>query len=122
MPDDVFVAKLMDFEDGGRRLVGAGNRSVGIFRRGDSFFAYRNRCAHQGGPVCMGKVMPRVEAVVDADRQVIGECFSETETHLVCPWHGYEYDLESGVCNVDPALRLEAHEVVLRDGGVYVRV
>ena len=30
------------------------------------------------------------------DKTSRGMYFSDTETHFVCPWHGYEYDLRTG--------------------------
>ena len=66
--------------------------------------------------------MPKVEVVVDAAGVVVAEQFSASVDHLVCPWHGTEYRLDSGVCSADPHRPLTSHDVVLRDGGVYVRV
>jgi nitrite reductase/ring-hydroxylating ferredoxin subunit len=40
--------------------------------------------------------------------------------HIVCPWHGYEYKLETGECAADKKLKLRRYEVIERDGGVYV--
>ena len=48
--------------------------------------------------------------------------FDEDDMHIVCPWHGYEYHLETGehVCNA--ALRLKKFKVTARDGGLYVEI
>ena len=51
----------------------------------------------------------------------MGERFSETEPHIVCPWHGWEYDLRTGRCAADPRFALRRYEVVCREGEVYVR-
>lgn len=113
------IGREADFADGERRIVTAGGLEIGVFRRGDRFFAYENLCAHQGGPACEGIVIGRVEAVLHADRTLSGERFSE-RLHIVCPWHGYEYELETGRCAHDPRLSLRPYDVVRRGGELYV--
>jgi nitrite reductase/ring-hydroxylating ferredoxin subunit len=95
---------------------------VGVFRVRGQLVAYENRCRHQGGPVCTGAVLGKLEAVLGPGRTIVEERFSESELHLVCPWHGWEYDLATGECAVDRKLRLRSFPVSERDGSVYVRV
>jgi nitrite reductase/ring-hydroxylating ferredoxin subunit len=119
---EVFVARVGEIADGDRRLVRAGELVVGVFLIRGRYYAYRNRCVHQGGPVCQGTILGKVQAVLAPDRHVVRERFSDDEIHLVCPWHGYEYDIETGACAADPRLYLTAYPVIERDGGIYVRV
>ena len=51
---EVFVAKRSELQDGDRRLVVSGDLEIGVFRRNGALYAYRNLCAHQGGPACEG--------------------------------------------------------------------
>jgi nitrite reductase/ring-hydroxylating ferredoxin subunit len=95
---------------------------VGVFRVNGELVAYENRCRHQGGPVCTGAVLGKLEAVLGPGRTVVEERFSESELHLVCPWHGWEYQLSTGENTVDPSLRLRSFRVTERDGQVYLRV
>ncbi len=122
MADEVFVARVGEIAEGDRRVVRAGHLVVGVFRVHGHYYAYRNRCVHQGGPVCQGTILGKVTAVLALDRHVIRECFSDDEIHLVCPWHGNEYNIETGVCAANPKLRLTAYRVIERDGGIYVHV
>jgi nitrite reductase/ring-hydroxylating ferredoxin subunit len=73
-----------------------------------------------GGPVGEGIILGKVEAVLDEQKRLVEERFSETELHLICPWHGWEYDVTTGVCAGDKRLRLKKYPVVERDGNVYV--
>ena len=50
----------------------------------------------------------------------MAQTYDDDEPHIVCPWHGWEYKLKTGECAPDPKLRLKRHEVVQREGGVYV--
>jgi nitrite reductase/ring-hydroxylating ferredoxin subunit len=95
---------------------------VGVFRVKGRLVAYENRCRHQGGPVCTGSVLGKLEAVLGPGGTIVEERFSEDELHLVCPWHGWEYDLATGECTVDRKLRLRRFEVSERDGRVYLTV
>ena len=93
---------------------------VGVFRVKGRLVAYENRCRHQGGPVCTGELLGKYEQVLGPDQTVLAERFSTERLHIVCPWHGWEYDLETGRCAVDPAIRLRSLDVVERDGDVFV--
>src|SRR5262249_3651448 len=77
----------------------------GIFREGDRLVAYENHCPHDGGPVCQGKVIPRVEEELAPDQTSRGLRFSK-KRNIVCPWHGWEFDIESGRHCGDPKYRL----------------
>jgi nitrite reductase/ring-hydroxylating ferredoxin subunit len=50
----VVVAPRRSFPSGEWRIVEVGGRSIGVFRVGESFYGIRNRCPHQGGPLCLG--------------------------------------------------------------------
>ena len=119
MPEK-FVAKLADFRDGERRIVFAGDNEIGVFRHEGAFYAYSNFCLHQGGPACEGIVRSKVVDLYGPDRTFLGQTYDEKEPHIVCPWHGWEYKLLTGECAPDPTLRLKRHDVVEREGGVYV--
>ena len=101
-------------------LARVGPYEIGVFRLGDEFRAYENVCLHQGGPVCTGVVIGKVEQVLRDDKTVAFERESTEELHVICPWHGWEYDLENGECATDRRLRLRSFDVELVDGELYV--
>lgn len=109
----VVVAPERSFAPGTRRIVTVGGRSIGVFRVGDRFFAVRNRCPHQGGPLCLGPVLGEAAAAAPGEPAV-----SDSMLLLACPWHGWEYDLETGQSYVgggDPGVR--SYDVGLQPGG-----
>jgi nitrite reductase/ring-hydroxylating ferredoxin subunit len=118
--DEICVGTLADFADGARRFVMVGDREVGIVLWRGDFFAYENRCIHQGGPVCEGTVIGRVEVIVDESGRAVGQRFDDDDPHLVCPWHGVEYELRTGECVVDRRRRLRRYHVTLRGDDVYL--
>jgi nitrite reductase/ring-hydroxylating ferredoxin subunit len=87
----VLVAPVSEFAPGDRRIVEVGGRSIGVFRVDDDFYAIRNRCPHQGGPLCVGPLAPPVSSSGPRDLRV-----GEGPMLIACPWHGWEYDLATG--------------------------
>ena len=114
-----FVAKSSEMKDGDRRIVTAGKREIGVFHKDGAFYAYSNQCLHQGGPACEGMITQNVVDVIDKDRLYQGQTFGE-ETHFVCPWHGYEYDMKTGCHVKDKRIKLRKYDVVTKGNDVYV--
>lgn len=114
------VGKVSDFVEDGRKVFQLGDREVGVFWRNGLFYAYENLCLHQGGPVCEGMIVGKVEPILGDHQAFHGERFSEEEMHIACPWHGFEYNIETGECITDRRLRLRSFEVVRREEDVYV--
>ena len=102
------------------RIFKIGVLEVGVFRQGEKVIAWENRCPHAGGPVCQGKVYQKVEEVLGDNRTSQGLRFTQTR-QIVCPWHGFEFDLVTGRHPGDPKMRLRAVDASVRDGKVYVR-
>jgi nitrite reductase/ring-hydroxylating ferredoxin subunit len=119
---EVYVGKVTDFIENDRLIVRDGDLEIGVFHRDGRFYAYRNLCFHQGGPACEGMVIAKVEEVIAPDRTYLGQRFSDTEMHFVCPWHGYEYDLATGEFVVDRRKKLQKFEVLQKGDSVYVVV
>jgi nitrite reductase/ring-hydroxylating ferredoxin subunit len=113
------AGKITDFAEGGRKVLACGEHEVGVFLVDGQFYAWHNRCSHRAGPVCQGRIMKRVIEPVDADRQVRALAYHE-DTHIVCPWHGYEFNIKTGRNQGNPAARLRKVDIRLRDGEVYV--
>ena len=114
------IGRSSDLPEGGRLVVRVGDLEIGVFRHHGRLYAYENHCLHQGGPVCEGMLLGKVEAILGEDQSYLGERFSEQEIHIVCPWHGWEYDLATGECAADRKLRLRRIDVVERGDEVYV--
>jgi 3-phenylpropionate/trans-cinnamate dioxygenase ferredoxin subunit len=105
-------AKVSDVPEGGRLVVEADGRSVVVFHVDGELYAVLNRCPHQGGLLCHGKVLSLIESDgpghyrIDASRKFIA-----------CPWHGWEFELSTGQSYFDPR-RTRARKVPLEvDGG-----
>ena len=116
-----FVGEVHEFAGNKRKMIGHDGRDIVVFERGGRFYAFDNTCLHMGGPVGEGILIGKVEAVLDENKCFVREEFSKKEIHLVCPWHGWEYDIETGVCAGDRGRRLTKYETIEREGKIYVR-
>ena len=114
------AGRVEDLQERTIRIVRAGASEVGVLKIKGVIKAYENRCPHQGGPACAGDLLGRLEAVVNEQQQVIGERFSEERFHIICPWHGWSYDVMTGACVADPRLRLIPWEFEERNGILYL--
>ncbi|MGH2928542.1 MAG: Rieske (2Fe-2S) protein [Solirubrobacteraceae bacterium] len=93
----VVVGRVCDFENDGRKIVDVNGKSIGVFRVDDQFYALRNRCPHQWGPLCLGDFAPRAVSTGP------GEVRMDAGPPLIaCPWHGWEYDLATGQSFMGP--------------------
>ncbi len=63
-------------------------------------FAMGNTCAHRGGPLS--------EGVVDMGK-------------MVCPWHGWQFDLVTGQSEQNPALSVPVYELKIEGEDVLVK-
>lgn len=117
---EVHLGSANSFSDPGRKVVEVDGAEIGVFHVKGQFSAYINICPHMCGPVCQGKILPRVEEDIAQDRKSRGFVFSKTQTNIVCPWHGYEFDIRTGRHQGNPQLRLRPLEVRIADGEVFV--
>lgn len=98
---ELLVSPADEIPEGERKIIEVDGLSIGIFHHKGGWIALRNYCLHRAGPVCTGPL--------------------EGDT-LVCPWHGYQYDITSGKLLMDPSVTLERYPVEIREGQVYLRI
>ena len=119
---EVNVGAVSEFDDPGRKIVGFENFEVAVFKVGGEFYAYLNHCPHMGGPACQGKIIAQVEEDLAPDRTSKGMIFSTSKLHVVCPWHGFEFDIRTGIHPGNPKVRLRKIKVAVSGGDVFVTV
>ena len=116
-----FIAKIEAIEGGQRFLAKISGIEIVVFGHKGQVFAYENRCLHQGGPVGEGMILGRVVSVLDSEKRLVREEFSESEDQLICPWHGWAYSLQTGECAGLRGAYLKKFEIVNEKGSVYVQ-
>ncbi len=95
------VALGSDLGDGKAMEVIVEGQVLAIFRNEGELHALDGMCAHQGGPIAEGSV----EA----------GC-------VTCPWHGWQYELATGIQTINRQPLQQTFEVRERDGKIEVQV
>lgn len=98
---EVVAGSVDEIAGAGRKIIEAEGLSIGVFYVDDQWHALQNSCLHRGGPVCSG---PLVNGV------------------LTCPWHGYQYRLDTGQLLLDPDARLPRYPVEVRGDQVVLHI
>jgi len=99
--DDGFIdaCAIADIPENRARIVCLSGERVAIFKYEGKISAVSNVCQHQNGPLGEGKI-------------VFG-C-------ITCPWHGYQYELETGASPPPFVEKVPTFNVRVRDGRVLV--
>ena len=122
MPKSYLVCRSNELEDGDRRVISCGGTEVGVFKVDGTLVAWHNQCPHREGPVCQGRIYQRVLEPIASDGTVRALAYDEAATNIVCSWHGYEFDLKTGVNQGHEKLRLRKAMLEEKDGQIYVVV
>ena len=96
------VGRLDEFAEGSRKVISCDGTEVGVFKIDGELVAWHNQCAHRQGPVCQGRIYAKVEEPVDQNGHTRMLHYNEEEKHIVCPWHGWEFDVRTGRSWCDP--------------------
>jgi nitrite reductase/ring-hydroxylating ferredoxin subunit len=112
-----YVAGLVsDFPPGSQRLVTVGRRAIAIFNVGGTLYGLYNQCPHQGGSLCAGTVVGRLESPEPGRYD-----YDSSRPMIKCPWHGWEFELATGRSWADPArVRVQPYAVEVASGGSLV--
>lgn len=116
------VGPVTEFTEEDRKIVTVGRERIVVLCHNGEFFALSGVCAHMGGPVAEGLILGKVEGVVNVDGRYLGDRFADDTPHLICPWHGWEYDLRTGESACLPTIGLKTYETEIRDEHVYLHV
>jgi len=111
------IGKSIDFIVGSIKVLVVNGREIGVARlRNGELRAVMNRCPHKGAPICQGIISGVWNASAPGELE-----FDENRDVLVCPWHGFQYDLGTGteVC-WKGASRLRMYTIEEGDGEVFV--
>jgi nitrite reductase/ring-hydroxylating ferredoxin subunit len=107
------VARAAEVPDGGRLLVEVRGHSIGVFHVGGEYYALLNRCPHQGAELCKGSVVGLLDSSGPGDYDL-----DESRSFIVCPWHGWEFELATGQSYFDPRrTRVKPYPVTVERGG-----
>ena len=101
MPGFVKMAVLDELPPGGSKEVEHDGRIYALFNVDGVVSAIDGICPHQGGPL--------------ADGAMEGTC-------VTCPWHGWQFDVQTGKSQLGARIKQAVYEVKVEDRDVFVNV
>jgi nitrite reductase (NADH) small subunit len=99
--DFVTVARVSELPSKRGRQVTVDGCWVALFNVDGAYYALDALCLHQGGPLAEG---------------TLGQCI------VTCPWHGWQYDVRTGVLVQDPRVGVTLHETRVVGDEIQVRL
>lgn len=110
------ICRADELSPGGRKIVDIDGKSVGVLNVDGRYHALLNNCPHHGAPLCLGVVKGTM-----ADTPVHEYSYEQQNEWITCPWHGYEFRLETGRALVKTERgRVRVYPVRVEDGDVVV--
>ncbi|MEX2194322.1 MAG: Rieske (2Fe-2S) protein [Thermoleophilaceae bacterium] len=105
-----------DFPEGSCRILRVGRRQIGVYNVEGRFYAVRNSCPHHGAPICMGTLGGTMVPSKPGEYS-----YGMENRVLRCPWHGWEFDIETGkaLFGVDKS-RVVTYPVEIEDGQLVI--
>ena len=100
MGEFVKVATVNEIPVGRGKVVEVDGLSIAIFNAGGKFFASGPVCPHEEGPLGDGTL---------------------EEDVVICPWHGFDFDLKTGACLIDPDLKIPVYPTKVEGKDIYVQ-
>jgi 3-phenylpropionate/trans-cinnamate dioxygenase ferredoxin component len=97
------AGSLRALRESGYLLTDVADQVIALRIVDDQVIAMQGECPHAGGPVGEGEIKPDCSAII-------------------CPWHGYEWDLRTGKCDEDPDLMLQRYPVRIEGDDILVKL
>lgn len=95
------VASLDEILPGSTKVIMAGDKEIAIFNLDGNLYAIQHRCPHRGGPLGEGSILNDV---------------------VTCPWHGWKFDVKTGISPVKPEPKIMTFPVKIEGGNVFVDI
>jgi nitrite reductase/ring-hydroxylating ferredoxin subunit len=95
------VAETSDLAPGQCKVVQVDGKAIAVYNVEGKFYATDNTCLHRGGPLGEG----------DLDGNVV-----------TCPWHGWRYDVTTGINAMNPSIKVASFPVSVDGSGVFVEL
>lgn len=95
------VSHIDSLKEGEIKEVIIGGEAIAIAKTDGKIIAFENDCPHAGGPLSEG------------------ECH---KGQIVCPYHGWVFDTETGNCFTNPSYGVKIFDVLIQDEAICVRL
>jgi len=99
MANFVRVCKTADVKEGCGRSIEINGKPLALFNVDGGFYAINDVCGHRGGPLGEGELDGKT---------------------VICPWHGWRYNVTTGENELVPDLPTEKYELKIEGEDILV--
>lgn len=99
MANFVKVCKTSDVTAGCGKSIDINGKPVAVFNVDGNFYAIDDTCLHRGGPLGEGELDGKT---------------------VICPWHGWRFDVTTGANELVPDLPTQRYEVKVEGDDILV--
>jgi len=86
----VKVVKKSELPPDTGKYIEVRGKEIALFKVQDKIYALDHICPHAGGPLAEGGLNNRI---------------------VTCPWHGWDFDVTTGQCSFNPAVKIVTYKV-----------
>jgi 3-phenylpropionate/trans-cinnamate dioxygenase ferredoxin component len=101
MSEFIRVAACSEIPEDRAIAVEVRGKRIALFNAGGTFYAIENSCLHMGVALSAGKLYG---------------------TRVVCPLHGWEYDITTGANVDDPKMRVASFAVKIEGDNILIEI
>jgi nitrite reductase/ring-hydroxylating ferredoxin subunit len=95
------VASLSDLQPGALMQVEAGGTALAVCNHDGTLHAFQGQCPHRSGPLGQGNL---------------------ADGNIVCPWHAWEFRVQSGENDYNPDIVLKRYAIAVEGDSVFVEL
>lgn len=95
------VARIEDVPTNTGLPVQAEEQAIALYKVDGKVYALDGVCPHAGGPLAEGS---------------LNGCLA------MCPWHGWEFNVKTGVCDFNPSIATKTFPVKEENGQVFIQM
>lgn len=111
------VATIDEVAPGASKRVTVAGRDIALFNLGGEFFALANKCPHESGSLCDGRIIGLAMADEPGQYRLLRD-----GEFVKCSWHGWEFDIRTGQAWCDPSnTRVRAYDTAVEKGEAVVK-
>jgi nitrite reductase/ring-hydroxylating ferredoxin subunit len=101
--------------DGSRVITEIEGREIAVFQYDGEYYAVANYCIHQAGPLCEGALSGHMAT----DEENWDWVYDDEEKYVVCPWHGWMFDITTGQSPKDDRYGVPTYDIEVEDSTIY---
>lgn len=111
--------EVAEFDGCDRLTKDIEGREIVVFEVCGEYHAILNYCVHQGGPLGEGKLTTRPDL---SDDRWMWEDPADCATGVMCPWHGWTFDVRTGDNVDDDDYAVPTYDVSVEGDAIFIEL